>query len=1126
MSTLSASSHASSSKRTLSLSRRTSLSTPSASTSQPNSSKGRSSSFSSLARPNVVASSLCRQDARLGITTAYRDLSLHSACAHGNVGLVQYALTHGQPVNSVLNGVLPLHAAASSGSETVVRMLIEAGADVNSPRLPRRYSNERSKASGLSVGTQGSTPLHFAAANGHVGIIKLLLTYGADPRIAEKHGVTPDQLAVQNGHDEAAALLRSWAPPPPSNSSAAGEDDDVASLLSTRSSLRNLGGRVGKKRLASGVLHPQRSFDALATKLHQHAAASSTSIHSLASLASSTAHLSPNPSSSQISLGAVHPTSLSAPGSPSAGASVSRRVSLPSSSSSSAGGSRKHRSGSASGWGGTTRRPSLPSVWEKAAHPRAAIRNALGMTSSREKGGDGMGAELGKAGGSSRGSLASSIWDGRSAVEEDEAEGEGEYVDEEGEEGEDEQQGAELAERRRSMEVHRPLRQDSFQGALASLSLSSHTPQPPPAPPPAPAPAPAPVSKSGQPVVVPALARAASQHQFYRPRQSSQLSTQSFSGRRPSVDVDPEDGAEQHQAERREGDVFEDSPPPSTQASPSRPRAFSNPLHGAGGGATGQRSPLLQQVQFAQQQAAPVRERERERYREPSGASLSSATEATSRPSTAGTAGTAGGALADSEFSSSAENDSGGSGASRPRPAPANLADVRRGWTLQAPPSPSSASASSAALAAAAARNRSNSASTDGAATRFSFTTSSSPDDRSTRSGPSLSTYTASTAPTSVAPSSPGPIPARAGQGVAKRLAPLYEGAAVGGSGGVGLGVVRPTGYASAAGGRGDDDPDGPVTSRAQARKRVQQAERELLRFNPSSASLASNGSGTSSRSGSIGGTGLSLKDQLAAYGKSLRVERDLAEREEREKRRKAGDGGGAAGGFTLETIGTSSKAPAHLLAKSASSFAASPAGRAPPSSLSGLLPPSALSTPSSKHAFSPSSTPRASSTVSEIPHDAALPATKDLSPAALPPPARTASPTSTRSGKSSSVPLPPSAPPVPVLGHGPGGVSFVPVQAPSSVGGGSSSSPHTHHTHKKSHSDRSHSDKGGTSITSGSAAAAGGGKAPTTRVQIEEDRKRREEMEGKVPRAVRTVPEKKRGLRKLFGGGGGSGGK
>lgn len=82
------------------------------------------------------------------------NLELHSAAASGNVGLVHYALTHGQPVNSVLHGVLPLHAACSGGNVSVVRMLIERGADVNAPRLPRRYSDGR-KANVPSVGTAG-----------------------------------------------------------------------------------------------------------------------------------------------------------------------------------------------------------------------------------------------------------------------------------------------------------------------------------------------------------------------------------------------------------------------------------------------------------------------------------------------------------------------------------------------------------------------------------------------------------------------------------------------------------------------------------------------------------------------------------------------------------------------------------------------------------------------------------------------------------------------------------------------------------------------------------------------------------------------------------------------------------
>lgn len=49
-------------------------------------------------------------------------------------GLVKYALSNGQPANSVLMGISPLHAACSNGDEAIVRMLIENGADVNAPR--------------------------------------------------------------------------------------------------------------------------------------------------------------------------------------------------------------------------------------------------------------------------------------------------------------------------------------------------------------------------------------------------------------------------------------------------------------------------------------------------------------------------------------------------------------------------------------------------------------------------------------------------------------------------------------------------------------------------------------------------------------------------------------------------------------------------------------------------------------------------------------------------------------------------------------------------------------------------------------------------------------------------------
>jgi len=121
---------------------------------------------------------------------------------NGDVGLVQYALSHGQPINSVLDGVLPLQAASSGGGDLVVKLLIEQGVDVNTPRLPRCYSDKHRDTSAPIVGSSGSTPLHFAAANGHTNVVRTLLSYGAHADRADKHGVTPEMLARENENDD------------------------------------------------------------------------------------------------------------------------------------------------------------------------------------------------------------------------------------------------------------------------------------------------------------------------------------------------------------------------------------------------------------------------------------------------------------------------------------------------------------------------------------------------------------------------------------------------------------------------------------------------------------------------------------------------------------------------------------------------------------------------------------------------------------------------------------------------------------------------------------------------------------------------------------------------------------
>ena len=84
-----------------------------------------------------------------------------------------------------------LHHAAGSGSETLVRTLIEAGCDVDAVD-----GRDREK-----------TPLHDAARNGNAAVIPCLLAAGADRDRANAEGESALCLAVSHGHREATQRL-------------------------------------------------------------------------------------------------------------------------------------------------------------------------------------------------------------------------------------------------------------------------------------------------------------------------------------------------------------------------------------------------------------------------------------------------------------------------------------------------------------------------------------------------------------------------------------------------------------------------------------------------------------------------------------------------------------------------------------------------------------------------------------------------------------------------------------------------------------------------------------------------------------------------------------------------------
>lgn len=166
-------------------------------------------------------------------------LTIHEAAENGDLDRVNKLLTESPDLaNKQLSEDFPdtpLHLAAWQGHVDVVRLLLEKGAKVNA-----RGDGER-------------TPLHYAAQWGHLDVVTLLIENGADLTLKTDFGHTPLVTAAYSreaeGVDAAKLLLKRGVILDLNSALALGMTDDVRRML------RDDAQAVSKAPLPTHLLH-------------------------------------------------------------------------------------------------------------------------------------------------------------------------------------------------------------------------------------------------------------------------------------------------------------------------------------------------------------------------------------------------------------------------------------------------------------------------------------------------------------------------------------------------------------------------------------------------------------------------------------------------------------------------------------------------------------------------------------------------------------------------------------------------------------------------------------------------------------------------------------------------------
>ncbi|HLF10659.1 MAG TPA: ankyrin repeat domain-containing protein [Gammaproteobacteria bacterium] len=145
------------------------------------------------------------------------ETALMTVARVGNVEAARVLLEHGAHVDAreTWHGQTALMWAAAQGHPAMIRELVERGADVNARSNVEDWERQMTaepREKWLPPG--GMTPLLFAAREGCVECVPVLVQSGADINMSTPDGISPVVLALINGHyDVAGALVEAGTDP-------------------------------------------------------------------------------------------------------------------------------------------------------------------------------------------------------------------------------------------------------------------------------------------------------------------------------------------------------------------------------------------------------------------------------------------------------------------------------------------------------------------------------------------------------------------------------------------------------------------------------------------------------------------------------------------------------------------------------------------------------------------------------------------------------------------------------------------------------------------------------------------------------------------------------------------------